>query len=173
MKKSILTTALLCLFLSVGYSQSNDLNIGDKAPEIRLPDFKGDTVSLSSFRNKIVLIDFWASWCAPCIKEQPILVKLYKKYKNSTFTVGNGFEIFGVSLDNKKKPWQSIIKKYKINWTQVSDLKFWASPVAKNYNLQELPFNLLINGKGIIIAKNLHDDELEKALIKIMKPAKK
>ena len=173
MKKIILTTALLCLFLSVAYSQSDDLKIGDKAPEIRLPDINGDTVSLSSFRNKVVLIDFWASWCAPCIKEQPLLVKLYKKYKNSSFTVGNGFEIFGVSLDNKKKPWQSVIKKYKINWTQVSDLKFWASPVAKNYNLQELPFNLLIDGNGIIIAKNLHDDEIEKALKKILKPTKK
>jgi len=173
MKIIILSAALLIIFLSVGYSQSNDLNIGDKAPEIRLPDIKGDTVSLTSFRNKIVLIDFWASWCAPCIKEQPILVKLYEKYKNSSFTVGKGFEIFGVSLDNKKKPWQGVIKKYKISWTQVSDLRFWASPVAKNYNLQELPFNLLINGNGIIIAKNLHDDELEKALIKILKPVKK
>jgi peroxiredoxin len=154
-------------------AQPKGLNIGNIAPDIRLPNLKGDTVSLYSFRNKIVLIDFWASWCAPCVNEQPELVQLYKKFKNSEFKGAKGFEIFGVSLDNKKKSWQSIIKKYNIKWTQVSDMKFWASPVASAYDLQELPFNLLIDGKGVIIAKNLHGADLEKAIAKLaLQPGK-
>lgn len=169
MKKIILMASLMCLNLVVANSQPDLLNIGDFAPEIRLPNIKGDTVALSSLKNKIVLIDFWASWCAPCVSEQPKLSELYKKYKYSVFTTGNGFEIYAVSLDNKKKPWMSVVKKFKINWTQVSDLQFWASPVAKTYNLQELPFNLLIDGNGIIIAKNLHGDELEQAILNILK----
>jgi len=168
MKKILFIATVLCLHFAVAFSQSINLNIGDTAPDIRLPNLKGDTISLSSFKNKIVLIDFWGTWCGPCVKEQPELAELYKKYKNSVFTTGNGFEIYGVSLDNKKKAWQNIIKKLKINWTQVSDLQFWLSPVAKTYNLQELPFNLLIDGNGIIIAKNLHGVELEEAIRKTL-----
>ena len=168
MKKIILIALVLFIHSSFVFSQSQELKIGGKAPEIRLPNLKGDTISLSSMRNKIVLIDFWASWCAPCVNEQPRLADLYKKYKNSNFKSGKGFDIYGVSLDNKKKSWQSVIKKFSITWTQVSDLQFWASPVAKNYNLQELPFNLLINGKGIIIAKNLHGAVLETEIRKIL-----
>ena len=172
MKKIILIATVFCLYFTVAFSQTTGLNIGDKAPEINLPNLKGDTIKLSSFREKIVLIDFWGTWCSPCVKEQPKLVELYRKYKNSVFTSGNGFEIYGVSLDNKKKSWESIINKYKINWIQVSDLQFWASPVAKEYDLQELPYNLLIDGKGVIIAKNLHGAELEKALKRILKKGK-
>jgi peroxiredoxin len=168
MKKIMYISLLLAMCISIASAQPRGLNIGNIAPDIRLPNLKGDTVSLYSFRNKIVLIDFWASWCAPCVNEQPKLAVLYKKYKNSAFKGAQGFEIYAVSLDNKKKSWQSIVKKYDIKWTQVSDLKFWASPVAAAYNLQELPFNLLIDGKGVIIAKNLHEAELEKAIRKMM-----
>ncbi len=143
------------------FSQSHALEIGNKAPSISLPGPKGDTISLSSFSGKLVLIDFWASWCAPCVKEQPELAALYRKYKNAVFTNGKGFEIYGVSLDNDKSQWENNIKKLNIQWTQVSDLKFWSSPVAKVYNIQGLPFNVLIDGKGIILAKNLHGDRLK------------
>ena len=116
----------------------------------------------------MVLIDFWASWCAPCVREQPQLAGLYKKYKNATFTEGKGFAISGVSLDSKKTSWENMIRKADISWVQVSDLRFWLSPVAKLYNLQDVPYNLLVNGKGVIIALNLHGEDLEKELAKYL-----
>jgi peroxiredoxin len=161
MKKLLLIIVLFCINIPVLFSQTIGLGIGNIAPDIGLPNPKGETVALSSFKGKVVLIDFWASWCPPCVKEQSELVVLYNRYKDSDFTAGKGFEIYGVSLDNKKAAWESIIKKAKINWTQVSDLKFWTSPVTKTYNIQALPFNVLIDGKGIIIAKDLHDNDLE------------
>jgi peroxiredoxin len=158
---------VICLQTAVG--QDIGTGIGDKAPEIRLPSVAGDTIALSSLKGKLVLIDFWATWCMPCLKEQPELGKLYHNFKNADFTKGKGFEIFGVSMDSKKTNWEDAIKKNGIDWIQVSDLKFWSSPVAKLYNLQELPFNVLIDGNGIILAKNIHGEELEKELGKFAK----
>jgi len=163
MKSKILLIPF-CLIALVSFSQTPGLKIGDKAPEIRLPNTTGDTIALSMLRGKIVLVDFWATWCAPCVEEQAELVKLYTKYKTAHFKSGEGFEIYGVSLDNKKTAWLNQISKQKIVWTQVSDLKYWSSPVAKTYNIQELPFNVLIDGEGTIIATNLHGSELDKLL---------
>lgn len=151
------------------FSQKIGTELGNTAPEIRLPNLKGDTISLYAQRGKIILIDFWGTWCAPCVKEQPELLKLYNKYKSAGFKAATGFDIFGLSLDNKKKSLEAIIKKYKIPWIQVSDFLFWMSPVAQTYNLQELPFNLLLDANGIIIAKNLHGEELDHFLAKLLK----
>jgi thiol-disulfide isomerase/thioredoxin len=167
-KKLYLTAILLTISIVVVFAQRQGLETGNTAPDIKLPDLKGELVALSSFRGKVVLVDFWATWCAPCLKEQPELSELYKHYKSAVFTSGKGFEIYGVSLDNDKTSWESGIKRMNIAWTQVSDLKFWASPVAKTYNIQALPFNVLIDGKGIIIAKNLHGAELNKELDKLL-----
>ena len=147
-------------------AQPTGLEKGNKAPEIKLPGIKGDTISLSSLKGKLVLIDFWGTWCAPCVEEQSELARLYKKYKPASFTNGRGFEIYGVALEAKKPNWENFVAKNKIAWIQVSDLKFWRSPVAKTYNIQELPFNVLIDGKGVILAKNLHGMDLEKEIVK-------
>ena len=163
MRINLLAVTFLILgsTISILTAQSTGLEKGNKAPEIKLPNIEGDTVSLFAFKGNLVLIDFWGTWCAPCVEEQSELAKLYRTYKQARFTNGKGFEIYGVSLDSKKINWENFIAKNKINWIQVSDLKFWRSPVAKAYNIQELPFNVLIDGKGVILAKNLHGKELE------------
>lgn len=140
-------------------AQEKPLEIGQRAPEISLPTPDGDTVSLSSLKGKLVLIDFWATWCAPCVKEQPELKALYDIHK------GEGkFEIFGVSLDKSRDNWVKAIERFDIDWIQVSDLLFWRSPVAKEYAIEELPFNMLVDKRGNIAAINLHGEELERLI---------
>lgn len=134
-------------------SQVVGVEIGDIAPEIDLPDLQGNEVALSSLRGAVVLIDFWASWCGPCIKEQPELIKLYNTYSEK-------FLIYGVSLDTKKTAWATALEKLKLPWTQVSDLKYWQSPAVGDYMVQALPFNVLIDKNGIIKAKNIHGSKL-------------
>jgi peroxiredoxin len=170
MKNLILATILIIIYgsFSAINAQSPGLEKGNKAPEISLPDLKGKEIPLSSLKGRMVLIDFWATWCSPCVEEQTDLARLYSKFKNSRFSSGKGFEIYGVSLDAKKPNWENFVRTKKINWIQVSDLKFWKSPVAKTYNIQELPFNILIDGNGMILAKNMHGTDLEKMISKYM-----
>ena len=141
------------------YAQNGALKIGQPAPEISLPAPNGNTVTLSSLKGKLVLIDFWATWCAPCVKEQPELKALYDKHSDKV--KAGKFEILGVSLDKSKEHWEENIKRLKINWLQVSDLMFWRSPVAKDYAIEGLPFNVIIDEQGKIIAINLHGAALE------------
>jgi peroxiredoxin len=155
---------VFALFISANViAQESQIKIGRKAPEIALPSLTGDTISLSAQKGKVVLVDFWASWCAPCVEEQPELRKLYSQFNKSGNNTKN-FEIFGVSLDSKKPAWEKTVRKYKINWIQVSDLKFWTSPVAKTYEIEALPFNVLLDKKGTIVGVNLHGKELENAI---------
>ena len=141
------------------YAQKASLTIGQSAPEISLPTPEGKILSLSSLKSRLVLIDFWATWCAPCMKEQPELKALYERYK--TQVVKGQFEILGVSLDKSKENWEKIIARFQIGWPQVSDLSYWKSPVTKDYFIEDLPFNVLVNEKGNIAAINIHGEALE------------
>ncbi len=135
--------------------QQSALAPGTPAPEIALPSPEGKEITLSSLKGKTVLIDFWASWCGPCRAEMPHIVELYKKCK------GKNFEILGVSLDQTKDKWIEAIKKDNITWPQVSDLKFWNSVVVSAYNIQSIPYTILVDKNGIIVAKGLKGEELE------------
>ncbi|WP_353145785.1 TlpA disulfide reductase family protein [Chryseobacterium sp.] len=157
-------TIVFLVFISGFIFAQNNTEIGQKAPEINLSKADGSPFVLSSLKGKLVLIDFWATWCAPCVNEQPELKKLYDQFSEQV--KNNTFEIVGVSLDRSKESWQKAIDRFAIDWIQISDLKFWKSPVAKAYGIEELPFNLIIDGNGTIIAKNLHDKELEEFLNK-------
>jgi thiol-disulfide isomerase/thioredoxin len=128
-----------------------------------LPDFIQNNIedqpfSITSLRGKIVLIDFWASWCGPCRKENPTLKKIYEKYKTK------GFEIVGVSLDHDKEKWKLAIEKDGLSWIQLSDLKGWDNEVANEFQVNELPFNILLDKEGRIMAINLKGPALEKKI---------
>ncbi|MCD0471947.1 TlpA disulfide reductase family protein [Flavobacterium sp. JAS] len=153
MKKTLLILGFLCCVITSSKAQVVGVEVGDIAPEIDLPDTKGNNVVLSSFRGELVLVDFWASWCGPCTKEHPELIKLYNAYPDK-------FGIYSVSMDTKKPLWLGAIAKQKLPWTQVSDLKYWKSPVVGDYMLQSVPLNFLIDKNGIILAKNIHGNAL-------------
>ncbi|MCB9336373.1 MAG: TlpA family protein disulfide reductase [Flavobacteriales bacterium] len=146
------------------------ISIGDIAPEIALTSPEGNTLKLSSLRGKYVLIDFWASWCGPCRRENPNVVSAYKKYNKAKFKEGKGFEVFSVSLDNDPERWKTAIDQDKLSWTyHVSDLKGWYSSAAKTYRINSIPSSFLIDPDGKIIAKNLKGMGLHLKLDELVK----
>jgi thiol-disulfide isomerase/thioredoxin len=156
-KKIIPVLILLSLaFYSNGQQVAN---ITDPRLQIKLPTVTGDSITLAAQKGKVILLDFWASWCAPCRSSNKKLVKLYEKYK------AQGFEIFGVSLDEEKKDWQKAIIKDKIAWLQVNDPRgSWNAKTAADWNISVLPTSFLINKKGDVVAIDLQGKELEKGI---------
>ncbi len=143
--------------------QLENVQIGKVAPDFTLPDTTGQMVSLTDFRGKYVLIDFWASWCPPCRRENPNVVKAYNAHKNDNFT------IIGISLDNNKERWMKAIQDDQLTWTHLSDLKYWDSEIPALYGIRGIPANVLIDPNGVILAHNLTEDQLHETLDKVLK----
>lgn len=144
------------------------LNLGNEAPGIAFRNPNDSIIMLSSVRGKLVLVDFWASWCGPCRMENPYVVDVYQKFKDKKFKGGNGFTVYSVSLDGDKNKWKQAIEKDGLVWPyHVSDLKVWGSEVVAKYDIKGIPANVLINENGIIVARDLREDALEKTLRKL------
>lgn len=137
--------------------------IGDMAPELTMTDVDDKPFSLSQLRGKYVLVDFWASWCGPCREENPNVLAAYNQFKDKNFTV------LGVSLDNNKQAWITAIKEDKLNWQHISDLKKWSSAAVALYGFDGIPFNVLVDPQGKIIAKDLRESALQKKLAEVLK----
>ncbi len=171
MKKLLLLSAIVFFGTGVLFAQQKiGIGIGNKAPELIGTTPSGETIKLSDSKGKLVLIDFWASWCSPCRRENPTVVRAYNNYKDKKFTNGKGFTVFGVSLDKTASSWKSAIERDKLAWpTHISDLKGWGSKHAAIYGVRSIPSNFLIDGNGIIVAKGLRGPALEAALKKYAK----
>jgi len=143
----------------------NKVAIGKKYIDFELNDLKGNPTKLSNYvgKHKVVLVDFWASWCPPCIRSIPGLLKMYKTYHKK------GFEIVGVSLDQNQKDWENKVKELKITWPQMSDLKGWNNAGSQLYAVNSIPHLLLIDKDGTIVARNLHGEELEAKIKELLK----
>ncbi len=160
---------LICLFACEAPNASSGskakLVIGYQAPAILLPSLQtpDKVIALKDFEGQYVLIDFWASWCAPCRKENPYLVQAFEQFSNKNFT------IFSISLDHKRAAWKRAIETDKLTWkNHASDLKGWDNQAALDYGIESIPANLLIDPQGKIIAKNIRGEELIKTLDKIL-----
>lgn len=146
-------------------NELSQISVGGKAPDFSAPNPEGKIISLKESLGKVTIIDFWASWCAPCRMENPNMVALYNEFYEK------GLNILGVSLDSEaqKEQWIEAIATDKLVWTQVSNLKFWQDPIAKQYDVKVIPATFILDEKGVIVAKNLKGEELRKKVAELLK----
>ncbi len=173
MKKimTIMTVALAAIAMSINASAQNDTKktkegtaVGDRCMEIVQDDPDGNPLRLSDVvsQNKYTLIDFWASWCGPCLGEIPYMLASYERYGDK------GFEIFGVSLDFRKEAWGQAIEQYGLDWIHVSDLEYWKNEAAVRYGVRSIPANFLVDENGVIVATNLRGEALIAKLAELL-----
>jgi len=170
MKKLIYVFIMLLILPMISCGQKTGIEIGDKLPNIKGDNPNGESIELIELRGYVVLVDFWASWCPPCRMENPNLVKAYKELGDCEFTKGAGFEIFSVSIDDRKSDWTKAIEKDKLPWPyQMFTGKGWDSPIVDELGIESIPTNFLLDANGVIIAKNLRGEALEITLKAILK----
>jgi thiol-disulfide isomerase/thioredoxin len=164
-------TILFCLLIGFATiltsceSNGDNLINGKTAPGLSLPDTLNQKIDLRSFHGKLVLVDFWASWCKPCRKENPYLVKVYDEFHNRRFEGASGFEILSVSLDSRRDSWIKAIHSDSLHWpNHVSELNGWKSSAVATYGVSSIPTSFLLDQDGMIIGKDLRSDDLEKLL---------
>lgn len=174
-KVTIALFIIVCTLTTVANAQKKSAvqtgtNIGNKAIDLKFTTPDGKELALSSLKGKVVLLDFWASWCGPCRRENPNVVAAYNKYKDQKFGKAKGFTVYSVSLDDNKDSWMAAIKADGLVWpNHVSDLAKWSSKAAALYGVNSIPTNWLINENGIIVGQGLRGEALEQALQKMIK----
>ena len=158
MKQLLLVSILLASITAFAQPKIDDIS-----PEIILKDVNGNEVSLSSLKGKVVLIDFWASWCGPCRKANKFLVNVYPSLK------AKGFEIYSISIDDDKADWQKAVAADKISWLQVNEKGGWNAPVANQWKIEQIPTSYLLDKDGKIVARDLEGRQLEKKVNQLLK----
>ncbi|GIV34049.1 MAG: hypothetical protein KatS3mg031_1584 [Chitinophagales bacterium] len=168
MKTRHFNLLLICLIGCLSackWFHTDKILVGDRAPDLYVPSASGDTLSLSAYRGNLVLLHFWASWCAPCRRENPKLVELYSKYRDVPFKNAERLVFFSVSLDSDRNKWLKAIEDDHLYWdAHGCDLQGWKSPAADSFQVVSIPASFLINHKGIVIGKDLSPRDLDKLL---------